>query len=209
MKVFTAPNAPEKGTEAYDLIAKGNAVEVFLAGGITNCKNWQKAVIDELGMLDDSSYSDLIIYNPRQENFDVSNKNASYDQIAWEYHFLNRMNLFCMCFVASESVQPICMYELGRYISEMQRRFPSDWTDRIIIFVEDGYKRKLDVLVQVYFAIYGKIKPIVITDTSDVSTEKQIASEICKRYRKLSIYNTFYRLKSPTEERDYSDILGK
>ena len=50
---------------------------VFLAGGITNCKEWQKAVIDEL------AFEDISFFNPRQEHFDVSDKNASYKQILW------------------------------------------------------------------------------------------------------------------------------
>ena len=115
---------------------------VFLAGGITKCKNWQKEVIEEL------SFEDLSIFNPRQENFDITDKNASYKQISWEFERLEQMDIFSMYFCESESDQPICMYELGRNIVRMQNRFPNDWEKRIVISVDDRYKRKQDVLIQ-------------------------------------------------------------
>jgi len=192
MKVFTAPNIPEKGTKEYELIAEGRAVQVFLAGDITNCKNWQKTVIAELEKSLEANHNEFIIYNPRQENFDITNKNASYDQIAWEYNFLNKMDMFCMYFVNSESDQPICMYELGRYVSEMQHRFPYDWTERIIVFVEDGYKRRDDVIAQLCFATYDKVAPTIVTDASEASGEMQFAYKICKQYYKCLMYNDFY-----------------
>lgn len=115
---------------------------VFLAGGITNCKNWQKEVIKEL------EFENISIFNPRQENFDITDKNASFKQISWEFERLEQMDIFSMYFCNSESDQPICMYELGRNILKMQNRFPNDWEKRIIISVEDGYKRKQDVIIQ-------------------------------------------------------------
>ena len=38
---------------------------VFLAGGITKCKNWQEKTIKEL------EFEEISIFNPRQENFDI------------------------------------------------------------------------------------------------------------------------------------------
>ena len=124
---------------------------VFLAGGITNCKEWQKAVIDEL------AFEDISFFNPRQEHFDVSDKNASYKQILWEFERLEKMDIFSMYYCNDNSDQPICMYELGRNIVRMQNRFPSDWEKRIVISVEDGYRRKADVLIQTELATQNKI----------------------------------------------------
>lgn len=115
---------------------------VFLAGGITNCANWQKEVIEEL------EFTNVSIFNPRQENFDITNTLASHNQIEWEFNRLEQMDIFSMYFCDSESVQPICMYELGRYVVRMQNRFPSDWQKRIVVSVEDGYKRTTDVVTQ-------------------------------------------------------------
>ena len=124
---------------------------VFLAGGITNCKEWQKEVIEEL------EFSAISVYNPRQEHFDVSDKNASYNQILWEFERLEKMDIFSMYYCNDNSDQPICMYELGRNILRMQNRFPSDWQRRIIISVEDGYRRKADVLIQTELATQNKV----------------------------------------------------
>ena len=124
---------------------------VFLAGGITNCKEWQKEVIDNL------KYEDVSLCNPRQEHFDVTDKSASYKQILWEFSYLERMNIFSMYFCNDNSDQPICMYELGRNIVRMQNRFTYDWEKRIIISVEDGYRRKEDVLIQTELATQNKV----------------------------------------------------
>ena len=130
-QIITAPNKDEP---LYS--------SVFLAGGITNCKDWQKTVIEVLK--DDN----ITIYNPRQDNFDVHNPGAAYNQILWEYTRLEQMDIFSMYFCDDNSDQPICMYELGRNIVRMQNRFPTDWEKRIIISVESGYKRKNDVIIQ-------------------------------------------------------------
>ena len=124
---------------------------VFLAGGITNCKDWQKKVIKELKI------HNISLFNPRQEHFDVSDINASFNQILWEFERLEKMDIFSIYFCNDNSDQPICMYELGRNIIRMQNRFPNDWEKRIVISVEDGYKRKADVLIQAELATGGKI----------------------------------------------------
>ena len=123
----------------------------FLAGGITNCKEWQKEVIKNL------EYEDISLFNPRQEHFDVSDKNASYKQILWEFERLEKMDIFSMYYCNDNSDQPICMYELGRNIVRMQNRFPSDWEKRIVISVEDGYRREADVLIQTELATQNKV----------------------------------------------------
>ena len=134
-------------------IEKPKYISLFLAGGITNCKEWQKVVIKEL------EFENVSIFNPRQEHFDIADNNASYKQILWEYERLEQMDIFSMYFCNDNSDQPICMYELGRNIVRMQNRFPSDWQKRIVISVEDGYKRKQDVIIQT-----GLCAPIVFVD---------------------------------------------
>lgn len=126
-------------------------ISVFLAGGITNCKEWQKAVIEEL------KFEDISIFNPRQEHFNISDKNVSYKQISWEFEHLEKMDIFSMYFCNNDSDQPICMYELGRNIVRLQNRFPNDWEKRIVISVEDGYRRVADVLIQTELATLNKV----------------------------------------------------
>ena len=119
---------------------------VFLAGGITKCEDWQSKVIERL-----EPYG-ITVFNPRRKNFDISNKTEELKQIVWEFRRLEEMDIFSMYFCNSESDQPICMYELGRYICRMQERFPNDWEDRIVISVEEGYSRADDVFVQTKLA---------------------------------------------------------
>lgn len=175
MKVITAP-------EVYKL--QDGEVSVFLAGGITNCSNWQEKVITKLeSELCGSTYDNLVIFNPRRENFPIHIPSAADEQIEWEFTQLNKMDIFSMYFCESDSDQPICMYELGRYISEMQKRFPIDWKDRIIISVENGYKRINDVLVQSSLAC-GKLS--INTGQPQVEVLRDLhIKRIIKAYRHL------------------------
>lgn len=140
MRVITAP-------EKY--VLEDGEVSVFLAGGITNCPNWQKDIIERLEYLNTEK---LVVLNPRRENFPINDPLASYQQIEWEFKALENADIFSMYFSGGESVQPICMYELGRNLVKMQVRKPIDWKDRIVISVEDGYKRKQDVIIQTELA---------------------------------------------------------
>ena len=126
-------------------------IPVFLAGGISNCKDWQSKVIEEL--MDEK----ITIYNPRRTHFDVSNKTIKHEQIEWEFRQLEYMRIFSMYFCGGTSIQPICMYELGRNIIRMQNRFPSDWEKRIVISCEVDYIRKQDVIIQTLLATHNKV----------------------------------------------------
>ena len=171
MRVITA-------IENYDL--KSDEVSVFLAGGITNCPDWQKDIINKLQNdytnLDDK----LVIFNPRRENFPIGDKSASYKQIEWEFNALEKADIFSMYFTSGISDQPICMYELGRYISRMQAKYPVDWKRRIIISVEDGYKRKEDVLIQTHLACGADL--FVNAQISDIINKDYHAEMIVRAY---------------------------
>ena len=91
-----------------------------------------------------------MVFNPRREHFPIDDPNASKEQIEWEFHWLERMHIFSMYFSAGESVQPICMYELGRNLVRMKEQ---GHTNRCIISVEKGYKRESDVVIQTKLAI--------------------------------------------------------
>ena len=61
-------------------------------------------------------------------------------------------------FCESTSDQPICFYELGRYIERMKLRFPKDWKNRIIVSCDDEFKRIQDVLIQTKLATSNRVK---------------------------------------------------
>ena len=178
MKVIVAPKIYQR---------RENEISVFLAGGITNCSNWQNEIIQRIeGLRPDDFDDDLVIYNPRRVNFPIHQSSAAEEQIRWEFNNLNRMDIFSMYFCDGESDQPICMYELGRYISQMQLRFPTDWNRRIIISVEDGYRRINDVLIQTKLACGYRIR---INTQEDYGSKETLrikhTDSIIKAYRKL------------------------
>ena len=123
---------------------------VFLGGGITNCDDWQSKVCE---CFDDSK--SITVFNPRRANFNVFDRTATAQQIDWEFSKLEKCDIFSMYFCNSDSVQPICLYELGRNVIRMQNRFPTTWERRIIVSIEEGYKRTQDVIIQMAYAMPG------------------------------------------------------
>ena len=128
MKVITAP----------DKIVT-DLPTIFLAGGITDCAPWQTVVAQSLKYNDEA-----ILLNPRRKSFSIYDPDESRKQIEWEFNALNGCDIFSIWFADGDSVQPICMYELGRY-TEIKNRNP----DRIVIGVDKNYLRKNDVYTQI------------------------------------------------------------
>lgn len=174
MKVITAPNE-------YSL--KEKEISVFLAGGITNCPKWQDDIINRLEWL---STENLVVFNPRRDNFPINDKNAAYRQIEWEFNQLEKVDIFSIYFTSGISDQPICMYELGRNLVKMQMRFPKDWENRIIISVEDGYKRKQDVIIQSELACGKKLS--INTQISEDILKDYHAEQIVKAYKNQLLF---------------------
>ena len=90
----------------------------------------------------------LVVFNPRRENFPIDDPNAAYEQIAWEFNWLQKMDVFTMYFSEGDSDQPICLYELGRNIMTMMQRFPNDYAERIVVSYDKNYRRAQDVKIQ-------------------------------------------------------------
>lgn len=139
MRVITAPEYYEK---------QPNDICVFLAGGITKCREWQKEVIEYLRQEYRHNNDNLVLFNPRRDNFPINDPSAASEQITWEFNMLEQCDIFSIYFDEGESDQPICMYELGRNICRMQMRFPTDWENRIIVSSDENYKRYNDVIMQ-------------------------------------------------------------
>lgn len=152
VKVITAPDVYTPDPEKQEL-------KIFLAGGITNCPNWQQKVIENIKFnhdYEDKDYN-VILFNPRRELFDINNKEAVSEQIAWEFMYLELCDLFTMYFADGPSDQPICMYELGRNIARIQAKFPCGWKNMIIVSSETEYKRYNDVYWQLYYATVDEV----------------------------------------------------
>ena len=101
---------------------------IFLAGGISNCTNWQPNVAKWF------INTDLVVVNPRREDFTNC---SSTQQIIWEFERLKKSDIILFWF-PPETVCPITLYELGA------------WAGRkpIIVGCHRDYSRKLDLEVQ-------------------------------------------------------------
>lgn len=129
--------------KVFEAITKeeGKGIKMFMAGGITNCPDWQTELIGQLKNININA--DLDIYNPRRKNFPIGDKKASREQIQWEYEKLKAANLIIFWF-SRGSLNPIVLYELGMWGNS---RFTP-----IIIGIDKEYEREQDVIIQTSMA---------------------------------------------------------
>lgn len=178
MLIVTAPMM-------YD--ARINHTTIFLAGGINKCWEWQQACLDEIERLSKEkkvNTDNMIIYNPRRPYFKTDAKPRDiYEQVQWEYHYLESCDVFSMYFCESESTQPICMYELGRNVVKKQQA--KDSIDRVVVSAECNYSRYLDVAYQLYCAFGENDGEKVMTGMEDRDElVKDHAQRILEAYMK-------------------------
>lgn len=123
--VITAPEYRDASTKH----------RLFLAGGITNCPDWQTDVIQQL-----TDIPNLTIFNPRRDTYPYDHKHLDEEQITWEYKHLERATIILVWFSAA-TLNPIVLYELGRWVNS-NPGIPA------FIGIEPGYKRTNDVIIQ-------------------------------------------------------------
>ncbi|MGV8151683.1 MAG: nucleoside 2-deoxyribosyltransferase domain-containing protein [Candidatus Nanoarchaeia archaeon] len=111
---------------------KDNDKSIFLAGGITNCRDWQK---DLTKLLENEN---ITIINPRRKVWNINDPNAEHEQINWEYKHLKKARAVSFWF-AKETLCPITLYELGKI---------SMTNKKLFIGIDNEYKRKNDVIIQ-------------------------------------------------------------
>lgn len=150
-------------------------LSVFLAGGITNCPDWQKQFIDHI------TINNIDIINPRREIWDDTRNNddVSKEQIEWEYNYLNKTTGVVFWF-PKETLCPITLFELG---SALQSK------NIIAIGIDPEYQRKLDVEIQT--KLVNKNIPIVysVEDLADHT------AEYFREYKSFKDYNELIREK--------------
>lgn len=137
MKILQSP------MEWYDLRLSPSLerthISVFLAGGITDCPPWQDEVIKKLEELGDIfNLSRVVLINPRRKEWDIEDPTATIEQIKWEHKYLKKCDVVSYFFSNSESLQPITLYELGKWANKKTS----------IVSIEKGYKREKDVYIQ-------------------------------------------------------------
>jgi len=130
MKYIEAPNY-EQFNNSYP--------SIFFAGSITNAKDWQKNLFERIKLCNGT------VYNPRRENFDVSDPSESAIQIDWEYTFLHQADIIIFYF-SHETSAPITLFELG---AALERNLNKEKRQQIFVYCEPEYLRKFDVEYQI------------------------------------------------------------
>lgn len=106
--------------------------KVFLAGGITGCPDWQQELTKSL------SDTDLVLFNPRRQDFPINDPSAAEAQIKWEFNHLRIADAIAFWF-PSQTLCPIALYELGTWSNSPKPLF---------IGVHSDYQRLKDVVYQ-------------------------------------------------------------
>lgn len=163
---------------------KENSVKCFLGGGITNCRNWQNEVIDCLNDLSKVyDLSDLVILNPRRQNFDI-NKIKAEDQIKWQFINIQKSNLFSMFFCGgTDSPQPICFFEYGKQLVERANRLGT-----LICTVEKDFVRFEDVCVQTHL-MYPTSQIVTFESDDYIKTHAQSIVDAYNRFQMNKLSN--------------------
>lgn len=141
-------------------VYEGKEKSLFLAGGISNCRNWQKEFVELL------KKTNLVLLNPRRKFFDVNQKDIETEQIKWEFKHLEKASAISFWF-SSETLCPITLYELGKQ---------TVLNKPIFIGIDPKYSRIKDVEIQT-----SLIRP----DVKIVYSLKELAEQI-KKWSKLS-----------------------
>jgi hypothetical protein len=109
----------------------GKARSLFMAGGVTNCADWQ---MELAGLLEDER---LVVFNPRRKRY-PGGERASEIQIKWEHSHLGMASAISFWFTKETSC-PITLFELGAWSLAKKTVF---------IGIDPEYPRRLDVEVQ-------------------------------------------------------------
>jgi hypothetical protein len=136
IKIITAPE------EEYSLAVQ-NSYKIFLAGGITNCPDWQSEIIELIHQKYATHELNFTLYNPRRPSFPMDKPEEAERQIVWEYQHLKEANEYIFWF-SRGSLNPIVLYEYGKWVTSSNKP--------VIVGVDPDYERKEDVLVQTALA---------------------------------------------------------
>jgi hypothetical protein len=128
----------------------GDRPALFLAGGITDCPEWQAEAREILAA------DDVVVLNPRRANFPIGDPSAAAGQVDWEFRHLRRADVVLFWFAAGPSVQPIALYELGAHAASGKP---------IAVGADPAYLRRTDVLLQL-----GHVRPgVVVWDSLETT----------------------------------------
>lgn len=112
-------------------------VDLFVAGGISNCPDWQSDVVDMF------SETDLILANPRKYKKVAKIGTEASAQIAWEHLSLSNAETVMFWF-PEETLCPITLFELGVQVGSLEKK--------LFVGTHPNYARRFDVIEQLKLA---------------------------------------------------------
>jgi hypothetical protein len=115
---------------------RGTVPSIYLGGGISDCENWQRRMVELL------AETDLVVLNPRRANFPIDNPSAAREQIEWEFRHLERASIKLFWF-PPQTLCPITLFELGAW---------SRSDAPLVVGAHHEYKRRDDILTQMELA---------------------------------------------------------
>lgn len=137
---------------APEIWERDGAPGVFLAGGISNCPDWQEAVAHRI-----ASTTNIDVINPRRYDWNMdSQSEESRKQIRWEYKQIHDCD-FLLFWFCEETLCPITLFELGVAVSRRETLRGPDHIP-LMVGIHPNYQRKLDVEEQV--SLYAPNTPI-------------------------------------------------
>lgn len=110
-------------------------IKIFLAGGISQCPNWQEEIVKKL--IDDNRVNikgiRIVIFNPRCKEVPEETP-----QIIWEYERLHKSDIISFWFSVG-SMNPITLFEYGSHLNTNKT---------LVVGCHPEYLRKNNVVVQ-------------------------------------------------------------
>jgi hypothetical protein len=175
-----------------DMLADKDKFGIFVAGSIEQGKaiEWQKHFYDEICKM--RPVPNVIIYNPRRDNWDntwdqSSENKILQEQIEWELEHLEKAHLVVM-FLQPGTMSPISLLELGLYARDVYAM-----KKQMIVLCPEGFHRKANVDVTcMYYDIpmakdmkdlIKKTKTLIRTYDKDAKAKMEI---ILKKISKKS-----------------------
>jgi len=150
---------------SHDMPERGR-ISVFLAGGITDCPDWQA---EAKAMFEDSAVAGgVTLFNPRRATYEHTSMAAA-QQVRWEYDRLRQAQVILFWF-PKETLCPITLYELGAW---------SMTGKPMVIGAHDDYARRMDVVLQT-----GFVRPEVNICTHLLA----VVDRTCRIVERLSAY---------------------
>ena len=141
-------------------------LKLFLAGGISNCENWQnilcERIVNEPRLKKFTQR--ILVFNPRCKQIPEENP-----QIKWEYEKLQQCDIISFWFSVG-SLNPITLFEYGSHFKSRKK---------IIVGCHPDYERRNNVIVQTQLA-----KPSIKINQNFEDFYNDIVNAIIKKLKK-------------------------